>query len=93
MAKYVKIPCFSLFNREFGAQPSETGSLLTVRTASQSAHTLSAPPWPRGGFGASARTLEEIGPAVQDALASNKPAIAQVPVRAVLSPYRDVVTR
>ncbi len=55
--------------------------------------TLSAPPWPRGGFGASAQTLEEIGPAVQDALASNKPAIVQVPVRAVLSPYMGYVTR
>ena len=46
-----------------------------------------------GGFGATARTLEEIGQAAKDALASNKPAIVQVPVRSVLSPYMDYVTR
>ena len=59
---------------------------------------LPARDWPGlaralGGFGATARTLEEIGQAVQDALASNQPAIVQVPVRAVLSPYMDYVSR
>ncbi len=59
---------------------------------------LPARDWPGlaralGGFGATAQTLEEIGQAAKDALASNKPAIVQVPVRAVLSPYMDVVTR
>ena len=46
-----------------------------------------------GGFGATARTLEEIGRAARVALASNQPALVQVPVRSVLSPYMDYVTR
>ena len=59
---------------------------------------LPARDWPGlaralGGFGATARTCAEIGQAVQDALASNKPGIVQVPVRSVLSPYMDYVTR
>lgn len=40
-----------------------------------------------GGFGAYARTADEIGQAMRAALASGKPAIVQIPVRSVLSPY------
>ena len=36
-----KFPVFSLFNREFAGQTRETGSLQTVRTANQSAFSLS----------------------------------------------------
>ncbi len=59
---------------------------------------LPARDWPGlaralGGYGAEARTLEEIGQAAKDALASGKPAIVRVPVRSVLSPYMDYVTR
>jgi acetolactate synthase-1/2/3 large subunit len=59
---------------------------------------LPARDWPGlaralGGYGAYAQTIDEIGQAAKDALASNKPAIVQVPVRSVLSPYMDYVTR
>lgn len=40
-----------------------------------------------GGFGAFARTPDEIAKAMRAALASGKPAIVQIPVRSVLSPY------
>jgi acetolactate synthase-1/2/3 large subunit len=58
---------------------------------------LPARDWPGlaralGGFGVHAETLEEIGQAVRAAHASNQPAIVQVPVRAVLSPYMDYIT-
>ncbi len=45
------------------------------------------------GVGARAETVAEIGEAVGAALASNKPAIVHIPVRSVLSPYMDSVTR
>ncbi len=59
---------------------------------------LPARDWPGlaralGGFGITAQTCAEIGQAAKDALASNKPAIVQIPVRSVLSPYMDYVTR
>ena len=44
-----------------------------------------------GGFGARAESVDEIGPAVRAAHASEKPAIVQVPVRSVLSPFMDFV--
>lgn len=40
-----------------------------------------------GGFGAYARTADEIGKAMRAALASGKPAIVQIPVRSIISPY------
>jgi acetolactate synthase-1/2/3 large subunit len=40
-----------------------------------------------GGFGVQARTVAEIANAIRNALASGKPAIVQIPVRSVLSPY------
>jgi acetolactate synthase I/II/III large subunit len=40
-----------------------------------------------GGFGAHARTAAEIASAIGNALASGKPAVVQIPVRSVLSPY------
>ncbi|MBI3434553.1 MAG: thiamine pyrophosphate-binding protein [Proteobacteria bacterium] len=48
--------------------------------------------WPKvaqglGGGGAHARTKQEIAAAIRDALASSFPAIVQIPVRSVLSPY------
>jgi acetolactate synthase-1/2/3 large subunit len=59
---------------------------------------LPARDWPAlatalGGAGARAETVEEIGEAVRAALAGGKPAIVQVPVRSVLSPYMDYVTK
>ena len=45
------------------------------------------------GVGARAETVAEIGETVGAALASNKPAIVPIPVRSVLSPYMDSVTR
>jgi acetolactate synthase-1/2/3 large subunit len=59
---------------------------------------LPARDWPGlaralGGFGARAETVAGIGEAVRAALASERPAIVQVPVRSVLSPYMDHVTR
>lgn len=40
-----------------------------------------------GGFGTHARTPAEIAAAIRGALASGKPAIVQIPIRSVLSPY------
>jgi acetolactate synthase I/II/III large subunit len=40
-----------------------------------------------GGFGSIARTQSEITKAMKDALAANKPAVVQIPVQSVLSPY------
>ncbi len=59
---------------------------------------LPARDWPGlaralGGWGARAETVAEIGEAVRAALASDKPAIVQIPVRSVISPYMDYVTR
>ncbi len=59
---------------------------------------LPARDWPGlatalGGWGARAQTVDEIGAAVHAALASNKPAIVHIPVRSVISPYMDYVTR
>ncbi|MCZ6523931.1 MAG: thiamine pyrophosphate-binding protein [Alphaproteobacteria bacterium] len=44
-----------------------------------------------GCFGARAESVDQIGPAVRAAHASGKPAIVQVPVRSVLSPFMDFV--
>jgi acetolactate synthase-1/2/3 large subunit len=46
-----------------------------------------------GGFGAHARTPAEIATAIRSALASGKPAVVQIPVRSVLSPYMAHITR
>ncbi len=59
---------------------------------------LPARDWPAlaaalGGWGARAETPSEIGAAVRAALASDKPAIVHIPVRSVISPYMDYVTR
>lgn len=40
-----------------------------------------------GGTGTAARSLADVGPAIEKALASGGPAIVQIPVRRVLSPY------
>lgn len=45
-----------------------------------------------GGKGYLARTPEDIGAAVKDAIASGKPAIVQVPVRSVISPYMAYIS-
>ena len=44
-----------------------------------------------GGFGARAESVAEIGPAIEAAQASGKPAIVQIPVRSALSPFMDFV--
>jgi acetolactate synthase-1/2/3 large subunit len=54
--------------------------------------------WPRlaeslGGFGARAETPGEIADAVRAASASGRPAIVQVPVRSVLSPYMANISK
>jgi acetolactate synthase I/II/III large subunit len=46
-----------------------------------------------GGFGAHARTADEIAAAMRAALASGKPAIVQIPVRSALSPYMAHISR
>jgi acetolactate synthase-1/2/3 large subunit len=53
---------------------------------------LPARDWPKvaeglGGVGAFARTPDEIAKAMRAALAADKPAIVQIPVRSALSPY------
>lgn len=53
---------------------------------------LPARDWPKvaeglGGVGAFARTPDEIAKAMRAALAGDKPAIVQIPVRSALSPY------
>lgn len=45
-----------------------------------------------GGKGYHAKTSEEIGEAVKQAIASGKPAIIQVPVRSVISPYMEYIS-
>lgn len=45
-----------------------------------------------GGKGYLARTVQEISQAVKDAAASGKPAIVQVPVRSVISPYMTYIS-
>lgn len=45
-----------------------------------------------GGKGYLARTPEEIDAAVKQAIASGKPAIVQVPVRSVMSPYMNYIS-
>lgn len=45
-----------------------------------------------GGTGAKASTPEEIGARVTEALAGRGPAIIQVPIRPVLSPYMDFIS-
>jgi acetolactate synthase-1/2/3 large subunit len=45
-----------------------------------------------GGEGYFARTPEEIDAAVKQAIASGKPAIIQVPVRSVMSPYMNYIS-
>lgn len=59
---------------------------------------LPARDWPSlaialGGTGARAETVEEIGAAVGAALTAGKPAVIQVPVRSVLSPFMDYVSK
>ncbi len=59
---------------------------------------LPARDWPGlaaalGGTGARAETPAEIGEAVRAAAAGDKPAIVQIPVRSVISPYMDYVTK
>jgi acetolactate synthase-1/2/3 large subunit len=59
---------------------------------------LPARDWPGlatalGGAGTRAETVEEIGEAVRAAVAGGKPAIVQVPVRSVLSPFMDYVSK
>ncbi len=46
-----------------------------------------------GGFGAFARTRDEISSAVRKALQAARPAIVQIPVRSVLSPYMAYISR
>lgn len=46
-----------------------------------------------GGFGAHARTPVEIATAIRSAIASGKPAVVQIPVRSVLSPYMAHITQ
>jgi len=46
-----------------------------------------------GGFGARAERLAEIREAVRAAHASGRPAVVQVPVRSVLSPYMAAISR
>jgi acetolactate synthase-1/2/3 large subunit len=46
-----------------------------------------------GGFGAHARTAPEIAAAMHAALESGKPAIVQIPVRSVLSPYMAHISK
>jgi acetolactate synthase-1/2/3 large subunit len=46
-----------------------------------------------GGFGAAARTPEEIEKAIKAALASGKPSIVQIPVASVLSPYMAYISK
>ncbi|MCC7017378.1 MAG: thiamine pyrophosphate-binding protein [Rhodospirillales bacterium] len=46
-----------------------------------------------GGIGAFARDSEEIGSALRSALASNKPAVIQIPVRSVISPYMAFISK
>ena len=53
--------------------------------------------WPQiagamGGFGALARTGPEIGEAMRAAVASGRPAVVQVPVRSVISPYMAAIS-
>ncbi|TWI31250.1 thiamine pyrophosphate-binding protein [Paracoccus sulfuroxidans] len=45
-----------------------------------------------GGKGYHASTAEEIGQAIKDAIASGKPAVVQVPVRSVISPYMKFIS-
>lgn len=45
-----------------------------------------------GGKGFVCKSREEIGKAVEDALASGKPAIIQVSVRSVISPYMEYIS-
>lgn len=46
-----------------------------------------------GGTGAFARSTEEIATALRSALASNKPAVIQIPVRSVISPYMVFISK
>jgi len=46
-----------------------------------------------GGFGAYARTPDEIRDAMIKALRSGKPAVVQIPVQSVISPYMDFISR
>ena len=53
--------------------------------------------WPQiaaamGGFGALARTGPEIGGAMRAAVASGRPAVVQIPVRSVISPYMAAIS-
>lgn len=45
-----------------------------------------------GGFGALARTGPEIGEAMRAAVASGRPAVVQIPVRSVISPYMAAIS-
>lgn len=45
-----------------------------------------------GGIGFLAQSPDEIGQAVRDAIASGRPAIVQVPVRSVISPYMAYIS-
>jgi acetolactate synthase I/II/III large subunit len=46
-----------------------------------------------GGVGALAKTRSEISSAVRKAVQAAKPAIVQIPVRSVLSPYMAYISR
>ncbi len=77
-----------------------TAVALPQRDAYGAEHEMDLPArdWPGlatalGGTGARAETVAEIGEAVAAALASGKPAIIQIPVRAVLSPFMDYVSK
>lgn len=46
-----------------------------------------------GGIGFFARTPEEIGAALRSALAANRPAVIQIPVGSVISPYMAFISK
>jgi acetolactate synthase-1/2/3 large subunit len=73
---------------------------LPQRDAYGAEHEMALPArdWPGlatalGGTGARAETVEEIAEAVAAAVASAKPAIVQIPVRSVLSPFMEYVSK
>jgi acetolactate synthase-1/2/3 large subunit len=46
-----------------------------------------------GGFGALARTPDEIRDAMMEAMRSGKPAIVQIPVQSIISPYMQFISK
>jgi acetolactate synthase-1/2/3 large subunit len=69
----VALPQQSFYGRDFAVD-------LVSRDWAKFAEAL-------GGIGARAETAEEVRHAVETAIASGKPALAQVPVRSVPSPF------